>query len=135
MVSRLGSLALAIGLAAVSGFGALAGTFWGFGLKCDDSCASPPARWRDDPDSWQWETLGWVSLAGLCCALVFLVLVAVRLRAAAVGALAAWAVLAGVYLDLFRDSGLVSHVERGWLALSALFVAGVIAVLLAPSRA
>jgi hypothetical protein len=133
MLQRLGSLALSVGLVVVSAVGALAGVFWGFGLRCDDSCGTPPP-WRDDPDAWQWEALGWVALGGFAFALVFLTLVAARLRAAAFAALAGWATLAGVYLDLLRDSGLMSRVEEGWLALSALVVAGVVAMVLTPSR-
>jgi hypothetical protein len=133
MAQRLGSLGLAFGLAGVSAFGALAGAFWGFSMKCGDSCSSAP-EWRDNPEAWQWEALGWVAIGGFACALVFLALVAVRLRAAALAALVLWGVLGVAYTDLFRDSGLVSHDEQGWLAISGLFVSGLIAIVLTPSR-
>jgi hypothetical protein len=133
MLQRLGSLVFAFGIAVVSAFGALAGAFWGFSMKCGDSCSTAP-YWRDDPEAWQWSAMGWVGLAGLACALVFLALVALRLRAGAAVVLISWGVLAVAYTDLFRDSGLVSHDEQGWLAISGLFVAGLIAIVLTPSR-
>jgi hypothetical protein len=70
MARRTSSLVLAASIAAASGFGALIGMFWGFGLKCDDSCSSGPL-WRDDPDAPQWHMFGSVGIAGFACALVF----------------------------------------------------------------
>jgi hypothetical protein len=134
MARRTSSLLLAAGIAAASGFGALIGIFWGFGLKCDDSCSSGP-RWREDPDASQWHTFGTVGIAGFVCALVFLAAVALRSRALALGALAVWAVLAGAFMVLFRDSGLTSNVDRGWTAVAVVLLGGVAAVALAGSRA
>ena len=134
MARRISSLFLAAGIAVASGFGALIGVFWGFGLKCDDSCSSGPL-WRDDPDASQWHTFGTLGIAGFGCALVFLAAVALRSRWLALGALAVWAVLAGAFMVLFRDSGLTSNVERGWTAVAVVLLVGVGAVALAGSRA
>jgi hypothetical protein len=125
---------LALSVAAVSGFAALIGTFWGFGLKCDDSCGTPPP-WRDDPNASQWSALGATGLAGFACALVFLVGVAAGSRAIASAALGAWVLLAVGFLTLFRDSGLTSHAERGWLGLAGVALAGIVAIALRPPRA
>jgi cell division protein FtsW (lipid II flippase) len=133
MAQRLGSITLAIGIAALSGFGALVGSTWGFGLKCDDSCSTPPP-WREDPNAWQWDAFGWIGIGGFVCALVFVIVVVLRRKLVAWVALGSWAVLAIVFLKLFRDSGLTSHAGRGWIALAALFVVGVGAVALTPSR-
>jgi hypothetical protein len=133
MAQRLGALVLAAGIAAASGFAALVGMLWGFALKCDDSCSSAPP-WRDDPDAWQWEAFGTVAIAGFGCAIVFLAAVALRWRWLAVGMLAVWAVLAGTYMTLFRDSGLTSNAGRGWAAIALLLMAGIAACALTRSR-
>ena len=131
MARRAGSLALAIGIVAVSLLGMLVGVLWGFSLKCDDSCGTPPP-WRDDPDAWQWNAIGFLAIAGLACALAFFASVALRWKIAAFVALVAWAVVAGVFIDLFRDSGLTSHAERGWAALVVLVTTGLVAIGLVP---
>ena len=133
MARRAGAFLLATGIVAVSFFEALTGVFWGFGLKCDDSCSSGP-RWRDSPDSWQWEAFGIAGIAGLGCALAFLVAIAFRLRWLAACALAAWTGLAWWYMTLFRESGLTSNAERGWLAIALLVLAGAAAIALTPRR-
>jgi hypothetical protein len=125
---------MAAGIVAASGFGALIGVFWGFGLKCDDSCSSAPL-WRDDPDAWQWQAFGTVGIAGFASALVFLAAVALRWRWLALAALAVWAALAGAFMVLFRDSGLTSNAGRGWTAIAVLLLAGVAAVALGRPRA
>jgi hypothetical protein len=129
MPRRLGSVSLAIGLATASGFGALVGSTWGFGLKCDDSCGTPPP-WREDPNAWQWGAFGWVAIGGFLCALVFLIVVVLRRKLVAGVALSSWAVLAVAFLKLLRDSGLTSHPGRGWITLAALLLVGVGAVAL-----
>lgn len=111
----------------------LLGVLWGFSLKCDDSCGTPPP-WRDDPDAWQWNAIGVLAIAGLACALAFFAAVALRWKIAAFAALVAWAVVAGVFLNLFSDSGLTSHAERGWGALLVLVTAGLAAIGLVPRR-
>lgn len=63
MVSQAGALLLGAAIAASSGFSALIGVLFGFSLKCDDSCRTPPG-WRENPDAWQWEAFGWVAVAG-----------------------------------------------------------------------
>ena len=123
MAYRLGSLALALVIAAFSGFGALVGLVWGLSLKCDDSCSTAPP-WRDDPNSWQWDAFAWVGIAGFVCALVFLSVIILGRTRVAWLSLASWAALAVVFLRLFDDSGLTSHPGRGWLALAALVVTG-----------
>jgi hypothetical protein len=129
MAQRVGAVVLAIGIAAVSGFGALVGTAWGFGLKCDDSCGTPPP-WRDDPNAWQWGALGWVAIGGFLCALLLVLVVALGRTVAAAAALGSWTILGFLFLKLLRDSGLTSNPGRGWMALSALALAGMIAVAL-----
>ena len=130
---RAGSIALATAIVIVSGFGMFTGVLWGFGLKCDDSCSSGPS-WRDDPNAWQWEAIGILGIAGLACALVFFAAVALRWRLVAFAALVAWAVVAGSFLNFFDDSGLTSKVERGWVGLVVLVLAGLSSVALAPRR-
>jgi len=130
MARRASILLLAAGIAAASGFGALIGLFWGFGLKCDDSCSSAPF-WRDDPDAWQWHAFGTVGIAGFASALVFLAAISLRWRLLALATLAVWALLAGAFMVLFRDSGLTSNAGRGWTAIAVLVLAGVAAVGLA----
>jgi hypothetical protein len=124
---------LAAGFVVASGFGALIGAFWGFGLKCDDSCSNGPL-WRDDPDASQWQAFGAVGIAGLASALIFLGAVALRRIWLALGTLAVWAVLAGRFMVLYRDSGLTSNAERGWTAIAVLLLAGAAAVALGRSR-
>jgi hypothetical protein len=124
---RAGSIALATAIVIISCFGMFIGVGWGFGLKCDDSCGTPPP-WRDDPNAWQWEAIGILGIAGLVCALVFFAAVALRWRLVAFAALIAWAVLAGSFLNFFDDSGLTSHSERVWGGLVLLVLAGLSAV-------
>jgi hypothetical protein len=133
MAQRAAGILLAAGIAAASGFAALIGMFWGFGLTCDDSCSSGPL-WRDDPDAWQWQAFGIVGIAGCASALLFLAAVALRWRWLALATLAVWAVLAGAFMVLFRDSGLTSNAERGWTAIAVLLLAGVAAVALVRPR-
>ncbi|HEU0304005.1 MAG TPA: hypothetical protein VFR32_05435 [Gaiellaceae bacterium] len=131
MTQRVASLLLASVIAASSAYGALIGVFWGFGLKCDDSCSSAPL-WRDDPNAWQWDALGTVALAGFACGLIFLLALTLRWRLFSLVVLAAWATLAAAFLTLFRDSGLTSNAERGWAGLAALLLAGLAAIALTP---
>ena len=120
-------------IAAASAFAALTGVFWGFGLTCDDSCSGAPP-WRDDPEAWQWDAFGWVSVAGFASALGFLVSVARGSRSFALGALVVWAVLGCVWTILLRDSGLTSNAARGWSALAVLVLAGIAATALTRRR-
>ena len=122
-----------MGIVAVSCFAALIGMLWGFELKCDDSC-SIGSHWRESPESWQWEAFGYAGLAALGCALVLLGAIAFRLRWLAFFALVAWAGLAWEFMTLFRDSGLTSNAERGWLAILLLLLAGAVAIALTPPR-
>jgi len=125
----IGSLVLALAIAAVSGFAALVGTLWGFGLKCDDSCSSLPP-WRNDPDAWQWNALGWIGLGAFACSLIFLVAVAAGRRTIASVALVSLGLLAAAFLVLFRDSGLTSHAGLGWAVIALAAVAGAVAIAL-----
>ena len=125
MARRVGASLLAMGIVAVSCFAALIGMLWGFELKCDDSC-SIGSHWRESPESWQWEAFGYAGLAALGCALV--------LRWLAFFALVAWAGLAWEFMTLFRDSGLTSNAERGWLAIVFLLLVGAVAIALTPPR-
>ena len=134
MARRAGAFLLATGIVAASGLAALIGVFWGFGLKCDDSCSVGP-HWREDPQAWQWEAFGMVGLAGLGCALVLMAALVFRLRWLAVCVLTAWAGLAWAFMTLFRDSGLTSNAERGWLTIVLLLLAGAVAIALTPPRA
>lgn len=127
MAQRLPSLVLSVVVLAVSGWGALAATFFGFTMKCGDSCGTPPP-WRDDPSAWQWEAFGWVGVAGLFVAFVFVIAVALRRTLGASLALGSWAVLAVAFLKLLTDSGLTSHRVRGSLALGVLVLVGVAAI-------
>jgi hypothetical protein len=134
MPRRFASFALSATVATVSGFAALSGLFWGFGLKCDDSCGDPPP-WRDDVNAWQWEALGVVGVVAFGCSLVFVVALAAGRRTLASLALTAWVLAAVAYLVLFRDSGLTSHAGRGWLGLAIVAGAGVVAIASRPPRA
>jgi hypothetical protein len=105
VLRRVGGLILAIGLAVLSGWAALAGAVWGFALQCDDSCSSPALHWRDDPDAWQWSALGWAGIALFALPLALLVLVVARRRAAA-RVYAVWAVTGSAFLALLFGSDL-----------------------------
>ena len=133
MARRAGAFLLATGIVAVSCFAALVGLLWGFGLKCDDSCSIGP-HWREDPQAWQWDAFGFIGLAGLGCALVLLAAVVFRLRWLAVLVLTAWGGLAWAFMTLFRDSGLTSNAERGWLTIVLLLLAGAATIALTPPR-
>ena len=133
MPQRLGSFVLALAVATTSGYAALTGLVWGFGLKCDDSCSEPPP-WRDDPNAWQWDALGVVALGGFACSLIFLVAVAAGRRTIASTAFVSWGLLAVAFLMLFRDSGLTSHAERGWVGLAGIAIAGAVAIALRSPR-
>jgi hypothetical protein len=134
MPRRFASFALSAAVATVSGFAALIGLFWGFGLKCDDSCGDPPP-WRDDVNAWQWDALGAVGVGAFGCSLVFVVALAAGWRTLASLALAAWGLAAATFLVLFSDSGLTSHAGRGWLGLAVVAAAGVAAIASRPPRA
>ena len=122
---RVAAILLALGVSAASGFGALVGTLWGFTLKCDDACSEDSPDWHGDVHAWQWDAMGWLSLAGFACSLSFaLAVVFGRLRLAAL-ALAAWTAVAACYLALFVGSGLTSHEARAWLVVPGLLCAGV----------
>jgi hypothetical protein len=121
-----------VAIAILSGFEALVGTVFGFGLKCDDSCslASP---WRNDPAAWQWTAMGPVALGGFALSLVFLAAVAFRRRIVALAAVVVCVTLGAVFLRLFRDSGFTSHPERGWGTLAAVVIGAMLAVALTPA--
>jgi uncharacterized BrkB/YihY/UPF0761 family membrane protein len=133
VLRRFASSVLAIGIAAISGFVALLGLVWGFALKCDDSCGTPPP-WRDDPNAWQWNALGWVGIAGFVCAFLFFVAVVLRRRLVAWAALIVWTAVAVAFLEFFGEAGLTSQHERGRLGLAAALLAGVTAIALTPTR-
>ena len=103
MFRRVGSFLLPIGLAAISGFAALVGVLWGFGLKCDDSCGTPPP-WRNDPNAWQWNAFGAVAVGGFVCSLILVAAVAFRRRSLASAALASWGILALAFLTLLSGA-------------------------------
>ena len=124
---------MAVGIAAVSGLGALVGITWGFGLKCDDSCGTPPP-WRDDPTAWQWSAFGWIAVAGFLCALALVLFVSLGRTVAASAALCCWTVLSLLFLKLMRASGLTSNPERGWFWIALLALLGVVAVALTYRR-
>ena len=134
MRERLASVVVAICIPAISAPFALAGMFWGFGLKCDDSCSADGTRWRDDVDAWQWDALGWTGLALFCCAVAFTVAVVFRGRSIAAVALAAWAVVAVGYVRFEDASGLTSHAERGYMGLVVAVAVGIAAISLTPPR-
>jgi hypothetical protein len=115
--------------ATASGFAALIGTFWGFGLTCDDTCGTAPP-WRDDPNAWQWGVLAVASLAVLATGLLLAAAVAFRRPLIAGAVLVSWTIASVVFLSLFDDSGLTSHVERGWVGVGALFSAAAGAIAL-----
>jgi hypothetical protein len=133
VTQRLSALAVALGVTAISGFGAVVGAFWGFGLKCDDSCGTPPP-WRDDPDAWQWDALGVVAIAGFGFALLLLVGVALQWRLFSVASLLAWAVLAAWFIVLLDESGLTANPARGWAGLVVAALSAAAAIALTPSR-
>ncbi|HEU5064907.1 MAG TPA: hypothetical protein VFT86_03340 [Gaiellaceae bacterium] len=133
MARRAAAFLLATGIVAASCFAALVGLLWGFELKCDDSCSIGP-HWRESPESWQWEAFGLVGLAGLGCALLFVFAVVLRWRWPAACVLIAWAGLAWAFMTLFRDSGLTSNAQRGWLAIVVLLLVGAAAIALTPPR-
>lgn len=133
MAPRIAALVLALGIAAAGGFGALVGVTWGFGFKCGDSC-SVGSRWRDDPESWQWETFGTLGIAVFACGLLFLAGVALGWKWFSLALLACCGVLASVFMSFFLDSGLSSNTARGWGAIAGLLLAGVAAVALMPRQ-
>jgi hypothetical protein len=135
MLRQLAPFVYAATLVATSVIGALIGALWGFGLKCDDSCATPPTSWRDDPDAWQWNALAIVALVAVCVAVLFLAALARRWLLLAVTSLLAWAALAASFIVLFDESGLTSNPERGWIGLAILGTAGVVAVALVATAA
>jgi hypothetical protein len=114
MLRRALPLLLLAPCAIASGFAALTGAFWGFGLRCDDTCGTPPP-WRDDPNAWQWDALAEASLAALVAALLLVAAVAFRRPLIAGVALVSWTIASVVFLSFLDDSGLTSHVERGWV--------------------
>jgi hypothetical protein len=133
MTQRVGALLLTTVVATISGLAALVGAFWGFNLKCDDSCSVAPP-WRNDPSAWQWNALGVVAVGGFVSSLVLVALVAARRRSLAGAALVSWGLFAVGFVTLFRASGMTSHAERGWLAIVGVAVAGFAAIALTPRR-
>jgi hypothetical protein len=136
MARRVIGLLVAVALAGVSGFAMLVGTLWGFTLKCDDSCSVLPP-WRNDPEAWQWEALGWASIAVFVGAALFVGALAMRWRLISVGFLAASASFAAWFLTLLRDSGLMDGANAGpaWVGLAVCVLAGLAAVAVTPRRA
>ena len=129
---RPAAFLLALAIVFVSGCAAVVGMLWGFGLKCDDSCSSPPP-WRNDPGAWQWSAIGWTGIAAVACAVLFLVALAARRLVAAAFVAAVWTGLAAWYIVLFDESGLTSNVQRGWLGLAGAVAALAAAVALTAS--
>jgi hypothetical protein len=117
----------------MSGFAALVGALWGFGLKCDDSCGGV-TRWRDNPDAWQWNALGTVGLVGFACAVALLVAVAARRRGLASAAALVWCLLAVGFLGFFHESGLNSNEQQAWFGLAGAVLACVLAIASIPIR-
>jgi hypothetical protein len=102
---RLVLILLALLIVLVSGWAAFVGTFWGFGLKCDDSCSTLPG-WQEDADAWQWSALGWSSIGTFVCALLLLGALIARRRALAWVAAGGSVALGLAFLALLDDSGL-----------------------------
>ena len=102
---RLGTAFLTLGLVALSGWGALVGITFGFGLKCDDRC-STLGSWRDDPQAWQWQAFGFAGIGLFLSALVLLGAVVLGRTRAAVAAFVAWALIGLAFAALLDGSGL-----------------------------
>jgi hypothetical protein len=130
-VHRLVSIVLALGLVALSAGVALVGALWGFELKCDDSCSTAPG-WREDPNAWQWNALGWAGIGAFVCSLVVLGGIVSRRRILASLALVTWTVVGIGFLTLFRGAGLTSHPGRGWVGLAAVSATALLAIALTP---
>jgi hypothetical protein len=122
---RLARVLVAVGVVAVSVFASLVGMLWGFGLKCDDTCSTPPP-WRNDAGAWQWNALGAVGPVALGFALALLVGVASGRKLLAFASWAIWVLVSIAYISLFKSSGLTSPAYRGWLGLA---IVGLIALL------
>ena len=101
------ALLLTLVIVAISGWAALAGAVWGFGLKCDDSCSDTGGAWRNSPDSWQWSALGLSGIGVFICALLLFAALLTReppvLAWLAVGG---WVALGVAHLVLLDGSGL-----------------------------
>jgi hypothetical protein len=93
-------------IVAISGWAALAGTVFGFGLKCGDSCSNIGGAWREDPDSWQWSALGWSGIGVFSSALLLLAALIARRRVLAWIAAGGWVALGVAFLVLLDGSGL-----------------------------
>jgi hypothetical protein len=130
---RPAALLLALAVAVVTGCAALVGMLWGFGLKCDDTCGTPPP-WRRDENAWQWSALGWLGIGAFAFAVLFVVALAARRLIAASVIAVVWTGLAAWYIVLFDDSGLTSNAHRGWIGLAMIVVALVAAIRLTPHR-
>ena len=103
---RLLALLLTLLVVAISGWAALVGWLWGFGLKCDESCSDIGGAWREDSDAWQWSALGWSGIGVLSCALLLFTALIARRRALAWLAAGGWVALGVAFLVLLDGSGL-----------------------------
>lgn len=134
MARRVGSVLLTLAVAGLTGWAALVGMLFGFGLKCDESCSAPPRSWADDPDAWQWDVMGWTGVFAFAFSVLLLVLVGMRARERAWAALIGWAISGGVFVALLEKSTLSSS-GLVWAAFVAVAGAGAGAVALTRTRA
>jgi hypothetical protein len=94
----LGALAVTL----FSGWVALVGIIWGFGLKCDDGCSGDPQSWDENADAWQWNAFGAATLVLFAIAVGVLVLAARRRERDAAVAFAVWLVAATALFVLLQ---------------------------------
>jgi hypothetical protein len=134
-LARFG-IALVLALAAWlwSWWPLLAGLLWGFALKCDDACGGD--GWRESADAWQWQAIAALGAAAFLTATALVLLVVLRRRRAALGALVAEILVTQTLMTLLAPDWW-RHVDRNALAILATLAAaaaGVGAVALTPPR-